>query len=348
MDKVLPGHEQTVKSIWFSYNKITFIENGTFDKFTALEVLYLSNQNILSTTNFTFPIALKNLKTLSLSSCNISHLDDNIFINLRSLGTISLASNPLTVIPIALNALSQSLQSLNLNSVDITALKNTKLNHFNNLTSISMTSSNLERIEDCAFCNFPNLKSVSILYSRRLSYIHENAFGGVTNENPIQLEKFDIENCNISTFSEKLLDWKNITSIDISRNPLSCNCSMAWLINDYKSTTPLYVNNIKWAGCFVKYCVGKAAREAYFRNFALETDSRVLNYSPGPVETDMITEIGKSSFDPQIREMFSPTSTQSVDTHRKRLSPKETVSKLIAIIDKNEFDNGGRVDYFDS
>jgi len=43
---------------------------------------------------------------------------------------------------------------------------------------------------------------------------------------------------------------------------------------------------------FTQYSVGKAAREAYFRAFAAEhPGSRVLNYSPGPVDTQMHTEV---------------------------------------------------------
>uniref|UniRef100_A0A914XZE7 Sepiapterin reductase n=1 Tax=Panagrolaimus superbus TaxID=310955 RepID=A0A914XZE7_9BILA len=147
-------------------------------------------------------------------------------------------------------------------------------------------------------------------------------------------------------------DWHDYLHINLI-SMIALNCQLYKILSEINDLKTIVVNTTSLAALqpissFTQYCVGKAAREAYFRNFALETDSRVLNYSPGPVETDMITEIGKSSFDPQIREMFSPTSTQSTDSHRKRLTPKETVSKLIAIIDKNEFDNGGRVDYFDS
>jgi hypothetical protein len=33
--------------------------------------------------------------------------------------------------------------------------------------------------------------------------------------------------------------------------------------------------------------------------------------------------------------------------HRESLTPKQTVDKLIAILDANSFENGDRVDYFD-
>uniref|UniRef100_A0AC34RF16 Sepiapterin reductase n=1 Tax=Panagrolaimus sp. JU765 TaxID=591449 RepID=A0AC34RF16_9BILA len=116
---------------------------------------------------------------------------------------------------------------------------------------------------------------------------------------------------------------------------------------------PLFVVNVTSLASVMpmpsltQYCVGKAAREAYFRNLAVEAKNvRVLNYSPGPVETDMIHEIFDHTYDADFKEKFAPNAAPS-NVHRKRLTPKETVSKLIAILDKNEFESGSRIDYFD-
>uniref|UniRef100_A0A7E4ZYG3 Sepiapterin reductase n=1 Tax=Panagrellus redivivus TaxID=6233 RepID=A0A7E4ZYG3_PANRE len=122
------------------------------------------------------------------------------------------------------------------------------------------------------------------------------------------------------------------------------------------SSAPIFVINItsiasvKAIPSFTQYAVGKAAREAYFRNFALEVGSavRVLSYSPGPVQTDMVEEIGRNSYDAEMRQHFSSPQTVNTPTHRRRLTPEETVSKLIGVIDKNDFENGGRIDFFDA
>jgi len=51
--------------------------------------------------------------------------------------------------------------------------------------------------------------------------------------------------------------------------------------------------------------LGKAAREMFFRVLALEDSSiRVLNYAPGPCETDMQKEIRETSGDLEIRKIF--------------------------------------------
>ncbi|KAE9550017.1 hypothetical protein FO519_006767 [Halicephalobus sp. NKZ332] len=117
---------------------------------------------------------------------------------------------------------------------------------------------------------------------------------------------------------------------------------------------PLFVINIT-SLCAVmpmpsmtQYSAGKAIREAYFRNFALEAPTvRVLSYSPGPVETDMVNEVYNMTYDDGLREKFTPGAPSSTE-HRTRLTPMETVSKLIGIIDKNDFESGSRIDYFDN
>ncbi|XP_069488401.1 sepiapterin reductase-like [Ambystoma mexicanum] len=53
------------------------------------------------------------------------------------------------------------------------------------------------------------------------------------------------------------------------------------------------------------YCTGKAARGMMFQVLAVEEpDVRVLNYSPGPLDTDMFQLVCTDSVDPEIRCEF--------------------------------------------
>lgn len=90
------------------------------------------------------------------------------------------------------------------------------------------------------------------------------------------------------------------------------------------------------------YGSGKAAREQFFRVFALEEPRIVvLNYSPGPVSTDMFHSIVKEAQSEDVRKDFQEVADKSV------LQPEQTVDKLIEILKKGEFQNGATVDYFD-
>ncbi|VDO38624.1 unnamed protein product [Brugia timori] len=97
----------------------------------------------------------------------------------------------------------------------------------------------------------------------------------------------------------------------------------------------------------LQYSVGKAAREAFFRALAVEESNlRILNYSPGPVQTDMHNEIAKRSYDEGIRESFK-AQADSTEVNRRTLSPKETVEKMLSILEEDKFESGSRYDFFD-
>lgn len=59
------------------------------------------------------------------------------------------------------------------------------------------------------------------------------------------------------------------------------------------------------------YCLivsGKAARDMFFKVMALENpDVNVLNYAPGPLETDMFNCIRETSYDKEVKAMFEGT-----------------------------------------
>lgn len=81
---------------------------------------------------------------------------------------------------------------------------------------------------------------------------------------------------------------------------------------------------------------GKAAREAYIRALVCENPKvRVLNYSPGPVQTDMVVPLANDSHN---QAFFSNTANL--------LTTLQTVTKFVSILKENTFENGATVDYF--
>ncbi|KAL3120756.1 hypothetical protein niasHT_008048 [Heterodera trifolii] len=105
--------------------------------------------------------------------------------------------------------------------------------------------------------------------------------------------------------------------------------------------------SVKAFPSFTQYSVGKAAREAYFRAFAVEHPKcRVLNYAPGPVDTEMHAEVKEKTYDSSVREVFA-NRRHDANLHRKLLKPEETVRRLIQVIVEDQFESGARVDYFD-
>lgn len=68
----------------------------------------------------------------------------------------------------------------------------------------------------------------------------------------------------------------------------------------------------------------------------------VLNYSPGPVETDMLRTIAETSADDDTRKSMSDTRRE-----RKQLTTDQTVNRLVGVLKDQKYKSGDHVDYFD-
>lgn len=96
------------------------------------------------------------------------------------------------------------------------------------------------------------------------------------------------------------------------------------------------------------YCAGKAARDMYFQVLAeenkLDGRVRVLNYAPGPLDTDMQKEIRESpTVQDSIRSVFV-----DMFEHGKLVTVDQSADKLIALLENNSFESGAHVDFYDT
>nr|CAD2167910.1 unnamed protein product [Meloidogyne enterolobii] len=144
--------------------------------------------------------------------------------------------------------------------------------------------------------------------------------------------------------------WQNYLQTNLLSTILLNNLIYSVICKEEKKIFIINVTSllsVKPYPSFTQYSVGKAAREAYFRAFAIEhPNCRVLSYSPGPVDTTMHSEVAEKTYDAGVREVFGKKRHDS-NLHRKLLTPTETVQRLIHLLEKNNFENGSRVDYFD-
>ncbi|KAI5637811.1 short chain dehydrogenase domain-containing protein [Phthorimaea operculella] len=100
---------------------------------------------------------------------------------------------------------------------------------------------------------------------------------------------------------------------------------------------------IKPMGGMAYYCSGKAAREMYFKVLAEEKKQiRILNYSPGPVETSMIDYVISEAVNENLKDVFKSFKVQGT-----LLKPEVTAKKCINILLAGKFSPGEHVDYFD-
>ncbi|XP_050453854.1 sepiapterin reductase-like [Cataglyphis hispanica] len=92
------------------------------------------------------------------------------------------------------------------------------------------------------------------------------------------------------------------------------------------------------------YCSVKAAREMYFKVFALENpDVNILSYSPGHVDTDLLQTVCKTIVNSETKKALEHLyETNTI------LSTEQTVNRLVKILKEHKYKAGDHVDYYDN
>jgi len=81
----------------------------------------------------------------------------------------------------------------------------------------------------------------------------------------------------------------------------------------------------------------------FFRVLAEENPMlNVLNYAPGPVDTDMVSEVISSTGDADIKGMFV-----NLKKTEKILTVDQTTKRIIEVLENGKFQSGQHVDYYD-
>lgn len=81
----------------------------------------------------------------------------------------------------------------------------------------------------------------------------------------------------------------------------------------------------------------------FHKSLALENPQcRVLNYAPGPLDTRMQDQIRIDMPECPLREQFREMKAKNM-----LIKPQESAQKLISLVEKDEFESGVHLDYYD-
>ncbi|KAF1789547.1 NAD(P)-binding domain [Phytophthora cactorum] len=95
------------------------------------------------------------------------------------------------------------------------------------------------------------------------------------------------------------------------------------------------------------YCTGKAAREMHHRVIATEQAAaskvRVLQYSPGPMDTDMQKTLRESPrLDQKLRKQFADMKAQGT-----LIPPAQSSERGVKLAISGDYETGAHIDYYD-
>ncbi|XP_070550173.1 toll-like receptor 13 [Ptychodera flava] len=228
-----------LKELGLIRNFLTTLKSQSFYGLDELVVLSLGYNNISTLESMAFG-DLHNLQTLDLCCNNLDRVQGNIFSGLSNLTSLDLNFNFIKSIYKASFSGLTSLSVLNLNSNNISRLPNGVFDDLISLRTLDLGSNHLKCLDDthfnplvniqtiildelnfskCAQVNFVHFTKLKTLSFRR-SDITDDLLRKVWLPNK-QMRHVDLSFNNIeSPESGALLNFKQVTSLDLSHNPL--------------------------------------------------------------------------------------------------------------------------------
>eukprot|EP00794_Sanderia_malayensis_P007231 gene7231-8039_t len=91
------------------------------------------------------------------------------------------------------------------------------------------------------------------------------------------------------------------------------------------------------------YCASRAAREMLHKALACEEKKvRVLNYSPGPMETEMSMDIQQNCGNEASRDFF-----RELRESKKIVDPGDSAERMMKLLREDNYKSGDHIDYYD-
>lgn len=161
---------------------------------------------------------------------------------------------------------------------------------------------------------------------------------------------------NVGSIGDVSKKTKDMTDIDIWRKyydlnlfiPIILNGVIMEIFNGQDDTKKLIINITSLFAIQPQIASGyystvKAAKEMFFKVFALENpEIDVLNYSPGPVDTDMLHHLCKEVANEELKKQLT-----EMTINKTVLTAEQTVNRLVEVLKNHKYKSGDHVDYFD-
>ncbi|XP_023932959.1 uncharacterized protein LOC106166963 [Lingula anatina] len=209
-----------------SGNRLNGIVASWFVDLSELLVLNMAGNTIDSLQAGVFSSLIK-LQVLDLSNCGLRRIMPDAFSGLEVLQKLYIQHNKLHNVPTLTLQVFADLRLMDISSNRITQLGPQSFYSINVSNLILNDMEGLTMIDTFAFQNLPRLSTLEIEGNRNLEYIDSNAVLKVPN-----LQRLKLSGNNIQSIPSKLLGLlPDNVSLDIQRNPLSCDCNIGWLEN---------------------------------------------------------------------------------------------------------------------
>lgn len=245
-------------------NQIESISEDAFDTLVRLEVLHLDANKLASMVSLATavlrPISatlttlnvgrnaiqsletdvflpLVNLKQLNLTGCSIVNITNNAFRGLggliydpqSGLKNLSLSFNALDKFPVTALKQLHNLNKLEIGGNFIENLNEGDLAGLPHLRELDLSDSpNLVHLGSNLLAKNPALNVISVSACHQV-WIEADAFTLPSIEGEERQLRLRLSDLEWNEVPEDIVDWSQVSTIDLTSNPLDCDCKLLWL-----------------------------------------------------------------------------------------------------------------------
>ncbi|XP_062561459.1 insulin-like growth factor-binding protein complex acid labile subunit [Armigeres subalbatus] len=215
-----------LKVLYLDDNTLSAVPSAAFGPLVVLAELYLGINSFSTISKDAF-VNLEKLSRLDLRGAALVNITRETFNGLDALRVLDLSDNRLSRIPTPeLNPLTR-LEELSLGQNDFDSIPMGAFGGMVNLRKIDISGSlKLNRIESGAFSVNANLEEIVIASNKALTEIQDGALSGLPH-----LKRLVLKDNALTTLSDGLFTWTEIIDLDLSENPIVCDCRILWLRN---------------------------------------------------------------------------------------------------------------------
>jgi len=236
-----------VEELDLGQNRIKSLDPKAFIKLDHLRVLYLDDNDIQSIPSPALK-PLPHLAELNLALNNIKNLPDSSFSSIINLYTLDLHGCSIANISMKAFQGLETLRVLKLSANTLDKVPTLQLQNLERLEELSLGKNYIETIPDRAFQGLRKLRVLDLSESYNLAVVSSLAFQDNSNIGVLSLSgcrKVKIEKGSLLSLNElttlhlsdlgwtyidrELVHWQTINLLDLSYNPLVCDCQTGWL-----------------------------------------------------------------------------------------------------------------------
>lgn len=212
-----------LKILYLDDNSLNHVPAESFLPLTNLAELFIGVNSFTTLDKNAFE-KLKKLTTLSLNGAQLHNISSGAFTGLDSLRVLDISSNRLSRIPTKEMSILHRLEELSIGMNDFEIIPEKAFEGLSNLHQLEIIGANkLVRVQNNAFIENGNLRTIRFMSNEELSQFESAAFHGLP-----YLKELILKNNAIESIRENLYEWDNLQVLDLSDNPLRCDCHLLW------------------------------------------------------------------------------------------------------------------------